>query len=63
MSVIKWEDDTYEVIGDSVDKLLSRYDIYQKDSRILILKTLEKKWFKQITFKCWCKRRRHSIYW
>jgi len=42
MSIIKWEDGIYEIIGDSIDKLLSRYDINQKDSRILILKTLEK---------------------
>jgi len=42
MSVIKWEDGTFEIIGDSIDKLLSRYDIYQRDSRILILKRLEK---------------------
>jgi GTP-binding protein len=29
-------------VGDGIEKLLSRYDIHQKDSRLLILNTLEK---------------------
>jgi GTP-binding protein len=42
INVVKLDNETFEVVGDGIEKLLSRYDIHQKDSRLLILNTLEK---------------------
>jgi len=42
INVIKLDDETFEVSGDGIEKLLKRYDINQKDSRLLILNKLEK---------------------
>lgn len=42
INVVRWDEETYEVVGEGMEKLLSRYDINQKDSRILILNILEK---------------------
>jgi len=42
INVIKLDNETFEVVGDGIEKLLTRYPINQKDSRLLILNTLEK---------------------
>ncbi|PNR96628.1 GTPase ObgE [Petrotoga sp. 9PWA.NaAc.5.4] len=42
INIVKLGEEVFEVAGESVEKLLARYDINQKDSRLLILDTLEK---------------------
>ncbi|MDN5341850.1 MULTISPECIES: GTPase ObgE [Oceanotoga] len=39
--IIRWSEDVYEITGTGVEKLLSKYDIEQKDARVKILNTLE----------------------
>lgn len=42
INVVKLGENVFEIIGEGIDKLLEKYDINQKDSRLLILNTLEK---------------------